>query len=65
MPSAGLPDCLTFGRTCQNCHGFVQRTQLFPEDCCAPESFSRTPMPPEKPALHLGAGQLSQVPLFW
>lgn len=65
MPSAGLPECLTPGRTCQMYHSIVQRTQLFPEEHWIPESFSRTPMPPEKPALHLGAGHLSQVPLFW
>lgn len=32
---------------------------------CFPESFSRTPMPPEDPTLHLGAGHLSQVSLSW
>lgn len=67
-PSCRQRVCLTvllFGGHVRCATVFVQRTQLFPEDCSAPESFSRTPMPPEKPTLHLGAGQLSQVPLLW
>lgn len=44
IPSAGLPDCLAFVRTCQMCHTALYSAPRFPpEDYCNPRVISLVP----------------------